>query len=238
MQPTLIIDADDTLWETEIYYDRSIAAFTELMTTQGFERQEARHVVDAVERERVPVVGYGPQDFVDNLVIAYERLCARHNLPVEADVSDAARDVGQAVMLHPITLLDGVADTLAGLKRFCRLLLLTKGDMEAQLGKVARSGLGHLFDGLHVVPEKDASVIRGLVARYGLQPDQTWMVGNSPRSDINPALEAGIGAVYIPHANTWELEQAEIAQPERAITLRRFTALATLFSEAGQGGGS
>jgi len=85
------------------------------------------------------------------------------------------------------------------------------------------------------VPEKDAGVIRGLVTEYNLRPEQTWMVGNSPRSDINPALEAGIGAIYVPHPNTWKLEVEEIAEPEQMIILKRFGELSALFAKTGGG---
>ncbi len=230
-QRTLIIDADDTLWETEIYYEQCTAAFAELMVAQGFEQEEAERTVEAVERERVALVGYAPQEFVRNLVIVYRRLCKRYDQPVRDEVSDAVWEIGQAVMEHPIVLLDGVAETLARLSGRCRLFLLTKGDREVQESKLAQSGLSHLFDGVHVVPEKDADVMRRLVARYGLRPEETWMVGNSPRSDINPALKVGIGAVYVPHPNTWDLEQEEIAEPERVIVLNHFGELATLFPD-------
>jgi putative hydrolase of the HAD superfamily len=229
MKPTLIIDADDTLWETEIYYERCIADFAELMAAHGFDQEKAAQTADAVEHERVPLVGYGPLEFARNLVIAYERLCERHGRPVDDEVSGAVWEIGQAVLEHPIELLDGVAETLPRLIGRFRLLLLTKGDQEVQESKLARSGLGRFFDGVHVVSEKDAEVIRGLMAEYELRPEQTWMVGNSPRSDVNPALEAGIGAVYIPHTNTWTFEQEAIADPERVTVLNSFGELAGLF---------
>ena len=233
MKPTLIIDADDTLWENEVYYEQCTAAFAELMVAQGFTREEAERTLDAVERERVPLVGYAPQEFARNLVITYQRLCERYDQqPVADEVSDRVWEIGQEVMEPPIVLLDGVAETLARLSGHCHLLLLTKGDREVQESKLARSGLGHLFDGVCVVPEKDAEVIRGLLAHYGLRPEQTWVVGNSPRSDINPALEAGVGAIYVPHPNTWELEHEEIAEPERVIVLSGFGELAALFADA------
>jgi len=232
MKPTLIIDADDTLWENNIYYEQCIAAFVELMVAQGFGREEAERTVETVERERIPQVGYAPEEFTRSLVIAYQRLCESHGRPIEDEVSAGGWEIGQAVIGYPIVLLDGVAETLARLSGHCRLLLLTKGDWEVQEGKLARSGLGHLFDRVHIVPEKDAEVIRGLLAEYGLRPERTWMVGNSPRSDINPALKAGIGAIYVPHPNTWELEHEEIAEPERVIVLNCFVELATLFPNA------
>ena len=232
MKPTLIVDADDTLWENNIYYEQCIAAFVELMVAQGFGQEETERTVDTVERERIPQVGYAPEEFARSLVVTYQRLCESHDRPIEDEVSDAVWEIGRAVIEYPIVLLDGVAETLARLSGHCHLLLLTKGDREAQESKLARSGLGHLFDGVHIVPEKDAEVIRGLLARYGLRPEQTWMVGNSPRSDINPALEAGIGAIYVPHPNTWKLELEEIAGTERVIVLNCFEELAALFPDA------
>ena len=232
MKPTLIVDADDTLWENNIYYEQCIAAFTELMVDQGYGHGETARTVEVVERQRIPQVGYAPEEFARSLVIAYQRLCESHGQPIEDEVSDAVWEIGRGVIEYPIVLLEGVAETLARLRDHCRLFLLTKGDQEVQESKLARSGLGHLFDGVHIVPEKDADVIRGLLAHYGLRPEQTWLVGNSPRSDINPALEAGVGAIYVPHPNTWKLELEEIAGIERVIVLKCFGELATLFLNA------
>jgi putative hydrolase of the HAD superfamily len=232
MKPTLIVDADDTLWENNIYYEQCIAAFTELMVDQGHGQEETVRTMEAVERERIPQVGYAPEEFARSLVIAYQHLCESHGQPIKDEVSDAVWEIGRAIIGYPIVLLEGVAETLARLSGHCRLLLLTKGDQEVQESKLARSGLGHLFDGVHIVPEKDAEVIRGLLAHYGLRPEQTWVVGNSPRSDINPALEAGVGAIYVPHPNTWKLELEEIAGTERVIVLKCFRELAALFLNA------
>lgn len=229
MRPTLIIDADDTLWENNIFYEQCIADFADLMAAHGFEREEALHTLEKVERERIPVVGYAPEEFVRSLIIAYQRLCAAHQRSPEDEVADTAQQIGQRVVEYPIVLLDGVAETLAQLKGRCRLLLLTKGDRKAQESKLARSGLGPLFEAVHIVTEKNGQVLRELVTQYSLQPHETWMVGNSPRSDVNPALETGIGAIYIPHPHTWKFEIEEIADPKRVIVLERFAELAALF---------
>lgn len=229
MKATLIFDADDTLWETEIHYKRCFADLAELMVAQGFEAEEALHTADQVERERVPQVGYAPEEFCRSLVIAYQQLCLRHARPVDDEVSERVWQIGQTVVDFPIVLLDGVADTLARLGERYRLLLLTKGDQMVQRSKLARSGLESHFEAVHVVSEKNAEVFRDLLTRYELQPERTWMVGNSPRSDINPALAAGIGAVYIPHDHTWDLEREEIVDSERVIVVGGFAELATLF---------
>lgn len=229
MKPTLIFDADDTLWENEAYYQQCIAEFGELMATLGLDRKEAERTVDGVERERVPLTGYGPLPFTENMVIAYQRLCERYGQSAADEVSDRVRQIGQLVMAPPIALLGGVEETLARLDGHYRLLLLTKGDRRVQEDKLARSGLGCFFDGVHVVPEKDVRVFRELMAEYGLEPEQTWMIGNSPRSDINPAVEAGIGAVHIPHSTTWVWEREEITTSERVVVLERFGDLIAFF---------
>lgn len=234
MKPTLIIDADDTLWENEIYYEQCISDFGALMAEMGFDREEAERTVDEVEHERVPLAGYGPHEFSHNMVLAYERLCERYGQPIREDVSGTVHEVGRLVLEPPIELLDGVTETLPWLSQRFRLILLTKGDQEAQEDKLERSGLAHHFEGVHVVQEKDAEVLQELIANYNLLPERTWMVGNSSRSDINPALEAGIGAVHIPHTSTWSFEQQEIADPERVVVLENFGELQTLFSEMGK----
>jgi putative hydrolase of the HAD superfamily len=236
---TLIIDADDTLWENNIFYEKCLADFAELMAEQGFDRDEAERTADVVERERIPLVGYAVEEFARSLVIAYRQLCERYNRPFDEVVAASAMEIGQRAGQYPILLLDGVEQTLMRLSGSCRLLLLTKGDPVVQRDKLARSGLGRFFEQVHVVPEKDADVYQGLILQCELQPERTWMVGNSPRSDINPAVEAGIGAVYVPHPNTWDLEVEEVVDSERVIALRGFGELADFVSdcESGEGGG-
>ncbi len=228
MKPTLILDADDTLWENETYYQQAIADFANLMAGQGFDRLTAQYMARTVDHVRVSLVGYGPLEFARSLVVAYGRLCRRHARPVVPEIADDVLRIGRVVVEHPVALLDGVAEALPKLGGRCRLLLLTKGDLEVQQSKLARSGLARFFEGVHVVSEKDAGVLRQLVVDYGLRPEQVWMVGNSPRSDINPALEAGLRAIYIPRPNTWELEREAIADPARVTVLGSFGELVGL----------
>jgi putative hydrolase of the HAD superfamily len=232
---TLIIDADDTLWENNIFYEECLADFADLMAEQGFDRDEAEHTADVVERERIPQVGYAVEEFARSLVIAYQTLCKRHGRRCSDDVAAAATEIGLRAADYPIVLLDGVEETLDWLSGRYRLLLLTKGDPSVQEDKLVRSGLGGFFDEVHVVPEKDADVFRDLIARYDLHPKRTWMVGNSPRSDVNPAVEAGIAAVYVPHPNTWTLEVEDVVESERVTVLQSFTQLAAFFSECESG---
>ena len=108
------------------------------------------------------------------------------------------------------------------------MVVMTKGDFTEQSGKVERSGLKEYFAAVEIVAEKDPRTYRSAVAKYGLDRDVTWMVGNSPKSDINPALAAGLNAVFVPHDQTWVLEHEELAPvpgPGKLLTVERFAEL-------------
>jgi putative hydrolase of the HAD superfamily len=112
------------------------------------------------------------------------------------------------------------------------LILMTKGNPAEQSGKVERSGLKEYFSAVEIVAEKDESTYRSATAKYALTPDTTWMVGNSPRSDINPALAAGLHAVFVPHGNTWILEHEDLATAppsQRLLVVDRFSDLRNHF---------
>ena len=135
-------------------------------------------------------------------------------------------NLGRRILDVELVLLPGVAETLIDLSRRHRLLLFTKGEPEEQRLKVRRSGLEDQFERVVVTKEKDVAGYRDLIRAHRIDVDRAWMVGNSPRSDIIPALEAGLHAVYIPHEHTWRLEQAEVpAQDGRLLTLTSFRQL-------------
>ncbi len=227
----LILDADDTLWENNVFYEETIDAFGARMAAEGFDPQRARQTLIETEHERVPVYGYAPQEFVRCMQVAYQRLCQEDGHHPRPEVEAEIETIGQRVIEYPIILLDGVAETVARLSRHCRLFLLTKGDPNVQRSKVERSGLAPYFEAVHIVPEKGPEVLRDLLARHNLDPARTWMVGNSPRSDVNPALAVGIGAIYIPYHRPWAFEEVPIVAPERTVTLHRFADLLHLFPE-------
>jgi len=130
----------------------------------------------------------------------------------------------------PPMLLEGVAETLAYLAERHRLILCTKGEPAEQAGKLERSGLQIHFQAIEIVTEKDSHTYRALVKTHRIVKSHGWMVGNSPRSDINPALAAGLNAVFIPHAGTWHFEQGELSSgPGKLLVLPAFRALREYF---------
>ena len=204
---TLLIDADDTLWENNIYFERAIANFISFLNHHEYTPDEVREVLYDVERENIRQHGYGMNSFALALVKCFERLSVE---PLTAALHETIRGFAYAIAEHPMEIMADVPETLAELAQRHHLFLVTKGNFAEQTGKVERSGLKEHFTAVEVVMEKDAQAYRTVVEKYGLVPERTWMVGNSPKSDINPALEAGLHAVFVPHHNTWMLERGEV----------------------------
>jgi putative hydrolase of the HAD superfamily len=205
----LLIDADDTLWENNIYFEKAITNFISFLNHHQYTPEEVRHVLYDVERENIKQHGYGMHSFANALVICFEKLSVE---PVTQELHEKVRGIAYKIAEHPMDLLPDVPETLADLARRHRLFMVTKGNITEQLGKVERSGLKDYFTAIEVVAEKDPSAYRTVVEKYGLLCDVTWMIGNSPKSDINPALEAGLHAVFVPHDNTWMLERDDLRQ--------------------------
>ena len=191
----LVVDGDDTLWENNVYFERAIDEFIQFLAHSSMSREQVRAALDEIERLNSQVQGYGSLAFSRNLHQCYERLCEREIRP---DDLDHVVSLGERIMKEPLRLIDGVEPTLHYLADRHELTLLTKGQVEEQKLKIERSGLAGYFRQTVVVKEKDRGAYQTLVAGRRWQPEQTWMVGNSPRSDINPALAAGLNAVYIP----------------------------------------
>ena len=213
---TLLIDADDTLWQNNIYFERAIASFISLLDHAVHSPKEVREHLNRVERATIAERGYGLRSFRQSLITCFEELtgCAAEPACHRAIVSFA-----QAIADHEVELLDGVADTLAALTTRHRLLLVTKGDNLEQRDKLARTHLGPFFTAVEVLAEKDTPSYTDLIRRHQLRPESTWMIGNSPKSDINPALAAGLHAVFIPHKQTWILEHEAVSEPTRGREL-------------------
>ena len=223
----LLVDADDTLWENAVYFEEAIEQFVDFLDHSALTPAEVRQVLDEIEIGNIGVHGYGSKSFARNLRICFENLAERHYTQADLDCVVA---IGEAILERPIELIEGVEETLGYLAERHRLTLFTKGHDEEQLAKLDRSSLGHRFRAARVVREKDARAYREVVEAEGWPREATWMIGNSPKSDIRPALEAGLGAVLVPHERTWALELDDVPEPgERFRIVQRFAELRAIF---------
>ena len=219
---TLLIDADDTLWENNIYFERAIAKFISFLNHREYSAERVRLILNDVERESIVKHGYGLHSFAHSLVETFEKLSVD---PVTPELHERIRSFAHQIADHPIEILAGVPETLEYLGQRHHLIMMTKGNLTEQSGKVERSGLKEYFSAVEVVAEKDEATYRSAIAKYALRADTTWMVGNSPKSDINPALAAGLHVVFIPHGSTWILEHEEVATApasQRLLVVDRF----------------
>jgi putative hydrolase of the HAD superfamily len=222
---TLLIDADDTLWENNIYFERAIANFISFLNHHEYSPEQVREVLNDVERECIITHGYGLHSFAHALVQTFERLSVE---PLTPALHETISGFAHTIAEHPMEIIRGVPETLQYLSERHHLIMMTKGAFAEQTGKVERSGLKEYFAAIEIVAEKDVEIYRDIISKYELPTDSTWMVGNSPKSDINPALAAGINAVFVPHGNTWILEHDEVAEakpPSKLLVVETFAGL-------------
>jgi len=223
MRQHLIIDADDTLWENNIYFERAFDEFVGFLDHSSLSAAEVRAVLDEIEETNNKIHGYGSLNFARNLRQCYQNLCERDVR--EADLK-IVMGFAERILECPLEVIEGVPETLEYLSLRHELTLFTKGHPEEQKLKVERSGLAPFFQHTAIVREKDPAAYRRLVEERTMDPERTWMIGNSPKSDINPALDAGLRAVFVPHAHTWALEKQEIPHANgRLLVLDRFADL-------------
>ncbi len=204
---TLLIDADDTLWENNVFFEKTIEDFISLAEPSGYAQGYIRRILNETERRNIRQHGYGVRSFGRSLEETYMKLAG--NMAKRETIAQVRKMVATLEETPP-HILDGVPETLSYLAERHRLILFTKGEPAEQAAKVERSGLQRYFEAIEIVGEKDVATYKNLVNRHRILKSHGWMVGNSPRSDINPALQAGLNAVFIPHPATWELEQSEV----------------------------
>jgi putative hydrolase of the HAD superfamily len=202
---TIGIDADDTLWHNETVFRLTQARFGQLLAPWA-ELDHLNERLAATEARNLRLYGYGVKGFTLSMLETAMELTGG-DLP--GSVTREILAAGREMLSHPVEPLAGVEQALDSLSQRWRLVLITKGDLFDQENKLARSGLGDLFHGVEIVSEKTAACYASIFDRHGQGADRSAMIGNSVRSDILPALEAGAWAAYIPYEVTWAHEVAE-----------------------------
>jgi len=224
----LIFDADDTLWDSNVHFLEAEARFiAELVAAGVGEPVAVRAAIRRRELEIVKSHGYGREPFVVLMRMVAAELAPKGS---RETLGAAVERIAAHFLERECGLLPDVEPTLAELAARHQLTLFTKGNPREQLRKLERSGLRRDFSHLEVPPEKDEAAYRRLVEAAALDRTRAFMIGNSPRSDINPALRAGLRAVFIPHPHTWELEHEEVdLTDERVTVIANFRILREIF---------
>ena len=222
---TLLIDADDTLWENNIYFERAISSFISYLNHRVYTSEQVREHLNRCEHATITTHGYGLHSFRRSLITCFEELS---DAPITPEKHQRIVSFAQSIADQEIELLPAVAETLTDLATRHRLILVTKGDHAEQTDKLRRSGLAPHFSAIEVLPEKHHDAYLSLTNHHACEALTTWMIGNSPKSDINPALSAGLHAVFIPHDFTWILEHETVNQPSNGQHLFELATFADL----------
>jgi putative hydrolase of the HAD superfamily len=222
---SLLFDADDTLWENNIYFEQAISSFISYLDHRTHTHEEVRDHLNHVERATIKAHGYGLKSFRKSLIACFEQLTDK---PLTPEKHARIVSFAQSIADHEIELLAGVPATIAELATRHRCILVTKGDDAEQRDKLRRSGLAPHFAAVEVLPEKTGAAYRDLAHQHECDRGQTWMIGNSPKSDINPALAAGLHAIFIPHGFTWVLEHEVVNAPPPGQHLLELASFADL----------
>ena len=216
------VDADDTLWHCESKFRLSHARFLDLLSDHG-DPEKIESQLLAVEKRNLRVYGYGAKGFTLSMI---ETALEVTDGAVDTRVIREILAVGREMLTEPIEPLPGVEKALATLSDRYRLILITKGDLLHQEQKLASSGLGDFFVAVEIVSEKDAGTYRRVFDRYGTGAAQAVMAGNSMKSDILPALEAGCWSALIPYPLVWAHEAADAPEGhERYVELSSISEL-------------
>ncbi|MET0371185.1 MAG: HAD family hydrolase [Sphingobium sp.] len=201
----ICLDADDTLWHNMRHFNATEEALVAMLAPFA-EAHVARDALNACEGRNLKLYGYGAKGFTLSMIEAATELAGDAvDRQMIVDILAAGRDL----LAHPVDLFDGVEQTLEALRDRGQLVLVTKGDLLHQESKLAASGLGDLFSGIEIVSDKNADTFRRIFAQYDVAPHEAVMAGDSMRSDIRPALEAGAWAAFIPQEGGWVHEVAE-----------------------------
>lgn len=213
-------DADDTLWHNETVFNLTQERFLALLGDFA-PRERLTERLLATELSNLRRYGYGVKSFTLSMIETALELTGE---AISAHVVGEILQIGRAMLDHPVEPLPGAAEALRTLAADHTLVLITKGDLLDQENKLARSGLGELFQGVEIVSEKTPATYARVFGRHGVGAGEAAMFGNSVRSDILPAIEAGFWGVHIPYALTWAHEVAEA--PADAPLYVRLTSIA------------
>lgn len=202
---TVGLDADDTLWHNETIFRLTQDRFVALLADHADHATLMARLAET-EKRNLRLYGYGVKGFTLSMIETAMELTGGE---APASVVREILAAGREMLAHPVETLPGVDEALAALSESYRLVLITKGDLLDQERKLAASGLGDLFAAVEIVSEKDRQTYDRVFARHGTGPHEAVMAGNSMKSDVLPALEAGAWAVHIPYVITWAHEVAE-----------------------------
>ena len=226
---TIAFDGDDTLWHHDNFFRAAIDEFHRIMNDLG-DFPDAREAIDKKHISDLALWGYGVKGLTLSMI---ELAITLTNGAISGTDMQKIFDVGRQTHLHPVILLDHVAQTIQALQGRYKIMLITKGDLIAQEMKIHKSGLEPFFDIIEIISEKDNATYKKIMQRHQIKPEEFIMIGNSLRSDIIPPVQLGAQAIHIPYETSWHFEKMMTTDEEkqRFITMPNMQDIPTLIEQ-------
>ena len=217
----IFLDADDTLWENDIYFRAAEAAYVDYMAPYA-SAETARAMLRVKQEDNIPVFGYGSKTYLLGMLDAAASICPDSYGP---RMYHDLKDIVTTLATHPFEFLENARDTVIALSRRYRVVIATKGEVSEQMRKYRLSGLSEYITAIEVMEKKSPEDYRNMAAKFGVEPCDLFMVGNAVRSDIAPVVEIGGWAVHIPYKITWEHEIMPMPDSPRILQLTELSQL-------------
>ncbi|MFG3656837.1 HAD family hydrolase [Streptomyces sp. NPDC047706] len=214
----IVFDGDDTLWETESLYEDALTEAAEYVEDLGLEGATWIQAQREYDLRNVTTMGLSSKRFPASCVQAYRKVASNAGNSTSIMSEARIRKIAESVFTQPAKLMPGVVDAINRASRWAPLALLTAGDQTVQIRRIAHSGLATNFSCMRIVPRKTDAVFLEITEEFNATPAKSWSIGNSLPSDINPALRAGLSAVWVP-ADVWAYEHRE-TEVEKGRLLR------------------
>lgn len=202
----IIFDGDDTLWEMMPVYTKAKREFFSEMSSLGFDSQEVESVFESTDVANVNRLGFTKHRFPTSMAETYRLFCEKYQHAAEETVEQQMRRIGYRVFDRPPRIFNNAERILTRLRPYYKLILATKGDREVQQAKFDHSGLAGYFASIYLLDQKTDRELRQIIEECDLDVHNSWSIGNSLRSDINPGLRLGLKAIWIPYY-TWDYEE-------------------------------
>lgn len=211
---TILFNLDDTLSYCNRYFNQVIDEFADQMTTwfHSITKEEVKQKQLQIDVEAISQHGLKSERFPESFVNTYKYFSDLTGKEMKKDDIQYVRDLGFKVFETPVEPIPYMNETLQRLKdEGHELYLHTGGDEANQRRKITQLELATFFEHRVFISEhKDTTALSDILKTIKADPKVTWMVGNSLRTDIVPALEMNIHAIYIPAESEWEYNVVEV----------------------------
>jgi putative hydrolase of the HAD superfamily len=209
MDPWVVFDADNTLWEVESLYDDARRSMTDILAGRGIDRSLSSEIQQTIDQNLHRTLGYSaqrfPASFDQTLTYFFPNASNQERMQIKA--------IAERVFLRPAIVHEALAEVLTALGGIYRLGIVTAGEQWVQESRLRQFTYRHHFSAIEIVPHKDVATFVAFAQKNAIDTTRSWLVGDSIRSDIIPARAAGFNCILLRAHNWHRVEIESMALP-------------------------